>query len=384
MPQFKHNLLKNPALKYPAIAADQPFSHYISACENLIRTHRVDLAGNPKADWIVKANSPFELAPSRVGTTGVLMIHGLFDSPFGMRDIAVKLQAQGLLVQAILLPGHGTVPGALLTVHYTEWLQTVAQGVQKLLTSCEKIFIFGYSTGASLALHHLLQQPEPRVAGLILLAPALTISPLAKIAWLPPKLQWLSEKMAWFAIGSETDYTRYQSFTYNSIYQVRLLAAAIKKLVQSRPLTTPMLFDISLADETVNSRGTLEFFRRFTQADSRLILYTNTAAVKDPRIIPRPARYPEWRIENISHISLPIAPKNSYYGMHGEYPDASRVEENIAAGKKIIYVTSVDTRYEFLNWLHRHGWYEHTYERLTFNPDFTFLQEMVSQFIAEN
>jgi esterase/lipase len=383
MPQFNHDLLKNPALKYPVIAADQPFSHYISACENLIRQHRVDLAGNPEAGWIIDANSPFELTPARAGGSGVLMIHGLFDSPYGMRDIAVKLQAQGHLVQAILLPGHGTVPGALLTIRYEEWLQTVAQAVQKILASCERIFIFGYSTGATLALHHLLQNQEPRVAGLILLAPAISISPLANIAWLPPKFQFLSEKMAWLAIGTETDFTRYQSFTYNSVYQVNLLAAAVKRMALVRGLSVPMLFDISLADETVSSRGTLQFFGEYASANSRLILYSNSKT-KDPRIIPRPARYPEWQIENISHISLPIAPENFYYGMQGEYHAASRVEENLQSGKEIFYVPYVNRRCEFLNWLHRRGWYKHSYERLTFNPDFTFLQETVNQFISEN
>ena len=378
MQQFNHILYKNPDLNYPRPADFWDFSAYISQCQNLIRGARVDLSNNPHAKMIINANSPYELNPQNTGKTGVLMLHGLYDSPFVVKDLGAALAAQGLLVRSVLLPGHGTVPGALLAVRYQEWLDTVEDGIQGLLNRCEKIFIVGFSTGASLALQRILEK-KYSIAGLVLLAPAIKISPLSSISWLPPKLRSLSPSFEWFHTGCDSDYVRYQSFTYNSIYQVYLLSQTIKKLCQEmQKIPGTFLVAISQDDKTVDSNGTLDFFKRYANEMSQLILYTNRQKnLNDKRIIQRAANYPEWRIKNISHVSLPIAPDNLHYGLEGDYSGASHVQ----AQPKDFYVNNEDLRLNFLNWLHELGIYPYQYRRLSFNPDFLFLKEKVIEFV---
>src|SRR5438552_16089884 len=103
------------------------------------------------------------------------MVHGLFDCPFVMRDVGEHLQKQNLLVRSHLLPGHGTVPGALLNVSYQDWINAANYAITNLSKDVEKIFLVGFSTGASLMLYHALQQSNKNIAGLILLAPAIQL-----------------------------------------------------------------------------------------------------------------------------------------------------------------------------------------------------------------
>ena len=56
-------------------------------------------------DW----NRTFEMAPADV-RGGVLLVHGLTDSPYSMRAIATLLSAKGFYALALRMPGHGTVP----------------------------------------------------------------------------------------------------------------------------------------------------------------------------------------------------------------------------------------------------------------------------------
>ena len=153
-------LFQDPHIDYPIDNLDLHFTDYIHLTKKTIAEHRVDL--HQYRELIIEANSPFELRPTNpiVSTQtptkmkyGALLIHGLLDSPFIMKDAGLHLQSQGLLVRSILLPGHGTVPGSLLNVKYEDWLQAVRYGIASLAKDVEHIFLVGFSTGASLSIY---------------------------------------------------------------------------------------------------------------------------------------------------------------------------------------------------------------------------------------
>ena len=65
-------------------------------------------------------NKTFEMsAPNPQG--GVLLIHGLSDSPYSMRSLAQTLQDMGFWVVGLRLPGHGTAPSGLLNVTWQDF-----------------------------------------------------------------------------------------------------------------------------------------------------------------------------------------------------------------------------------------------------------------------
>jgi alpha-beta hydrolase superfamily lysophospholipase len=378
-----NKLFTDPKLTYPINDLDLPYSAYISQCKTLIENTRLDLNESQTADRIIQANTPFELSPEARSPNklryGALLIHGLYDCTFVMRDLAETLRAQGLLVRSVLLPGHGTVPGALLNVTYQDWVQAVHYGVTNLAQDVTKLFLVGFSTGGSLALYHLLNGSYHNIAGAITLAPAIKISPLARLT------NWIIKSgQLWMNKAPEIDYAKYCSFTYNSAYQVYALSQAINKLLQTRPLTTPQLVVITQHDKTVRSPATLEFFKRYASLNSQLILYQNLPMeLADRRITVRPAAYKELNVIDMSHVALPIAPDNRHYGMHGDYLEASHVQENLQQGGKILYGTYNTLQNNILNRLNKSGWVAHERVRLTFNPDFDFLRQTVAAFVAK-
>jgi pimeloyl-ACP methyl ester carboxylesterase len=99
-------------------------------------------------------NASFEMFPKRDSLAGgVLLVHGLSDSPYHMRAVAEVFSAQGYYVLGLRLPGHGTVPGALVNVEWKDWYNAVDFGTRKVLEKIKanseaKFIAGGFSTGA--------------------------------------------------------------------------------------------------------------------------------------------------------------------------------------------------------------------------------------------
>jgi len=360
-------LFTDPIIHYPIDNLALNFADYIAESIKIITQHRVDLHSE-NTTRVITANSPFEFRPKTPGRYGALLIHGLLDSPFSMREIGVYLQSQGILSRAIVLPGHSTVPGALLHTDYHQWLEALRYGIASFAQTqeVERIFLIGFSTGASLALLHTLQNENKNnhnIAGIILLSPVLKIySAFAGISQFCPKTAWFYK-----AKNETSDYARYCSIAFNAIYQVYRLTQAIKK---QKPSTLPLLFALSKEDNTVSSRATLDYFEQQPHPKNHLILYTNKTKTKinNPRITLRSSIYSEKYISGFSHLALPISPNNLHYG-----------EKNNA--NKTLYGEFNPFQIYINEFLFKLKLSQYHYQRLLFNPDFDFLLKSINQFI---
>ncbi len=360
MSKIQSKLFINPDVQYPIDNLNLSFDDYIIQSTKLITQYRVDLH-SPHASQIIAANAPFELRPKQPGSCGALLIHGLLDSPFSMKEIGLHLQSQGILSRAIVLPGHTTVPGALLNTDYHQWLQAIHYGITSLAKEVKHIFLIGFSTGASVALLYTLQN-QVNIAGIILLSPVLKIySAFAGLSQIFPRTLWFHRDK-----NETSDYARYRSIPFNAIYQVYRLTQAIKKEKSS---TLPLLFALSREDNTVCSRTTLDYFKRQTHPKNHLILYSNIKTnISDLRITLRSSIYPEKYIRGFSHLALPISPSNLHYG-----------EKNNC--NQTFYGEFNPLQISFNEFLFKLGLSQHHYQRLMFNPDFDFLLQSINQFI---
>lgn len=366
-------ILQDPRIDHPIHDLDLSFAEYIKKYQDIISKTR------PTSDLLaLEANAPFELRPhnSTQPEYGALLIHGLFDSPFMVKDIGQQLQAQGMLVRAILLPGHGIVPGALLNIDYHDWLQAVRYGVATLAKEVSKIYLVGFSTGGSLALFHAAQ--DPSIAGVIMLSPALKIC-----SWFDFMtdwhhiISWALPRAAWLHIKPETDYAKYQSVPLNAVYQLYRLIGEIKKININAWEHCPLFMAVVFDDKIICSRASIQFFLRTTHQQNRMIIYSNKKlSQQDPRIIERPCTYPEMNIVNFSHLSLPISPDNPHYGKNGDYPEASHIDIN-----KYLYDAQTPLDEKFYDFLYRLKLTKLIHRRLTFNPDLDFLMDGIDRFI---
>ncbi|MBI3903519.1 MAG: alpha/beta fold hydrolase [Nitrosomonadales bacterium] len=295
------------------------FADYIASCREMIaRAHAgTDAATQQK---IVDGNAPFELEPT-IATSrkrGILLTHGLSDSPYFMRHLAAFFQTQGFRVMAVLLPGHGTQPGDLLDVTWQEWARTVQYGADRLAAEVDELYLGGLSTGAALSVYH--SQHDERVRGLFLFSPALKITARARWANLHKLYSWLMPSAQWVGILPDRDLYKYESFPRNAAAQMYALTQAIKGCEPN----IPVFAAASLDDATVDVSATLEFMARAHHARNKLVLYASAAAALPANI---PAAKLEWvnsalpdnKILSSAHTAIVLPPEDTHYGAAGEY-----------------------------------------------------------------
>ncbi len=121
-------------------------------------------------------NLPFLLVHGARARKTVLMIHGLTDSPWYMRELGGILYKQGYNVVSVLLPGHGTKPEDLTTATKAEWQDEVDRGLRIASGLGEKVSLAGFSTGGALSLDALRRHTELKIDKLFLFSPAIAIN----------------------------------------------------------------------------------------------------------------------------------------------------------------------------------------------------------------
>ena len=132
-------------------------------------------------------NRTFELALENP-RGGVLLLHGMSDSPYSLSTIGRKLHEEGYQVLGLRLPGHGTVPSALKHVSWRDMAAATRLGMQHLAAEVGErpIHVIGYSTGAALALDLSVEAVGdtslPMPASLVLVSPAIGITRAAALA----------------------------------------------------------------------------------------------------------------------------------------------------------------------------------------------------------
>jgi alpha-beta hydrolase superfamily lysophospholipase len=211
-------------------------------------------------DW----NRTFELrAEQPIG--GVLLLHGMSDSPYSLRALGEELNRRGYWVIGLRLPGHGTAPSGLLSVRWEDMAAAVRLATAHLAAAVgtAPIHLIGYSTGAPLAVEFTLAALEgrerPVPASLVLVSPAIGIHAAAAAAGWKRRVGTVPglRGLAWLSVEAEFDPYKYNSFATNAGEQVHRLTQSVSRSVAryaSSPRTgefPPILVFQSSADSTV-------------------------------------------------------------------------------------------------------------------------------------
>ena len=345
----------------------------------LNRYHRGSLAD--PARWPVNWNRSFELT-ANAPKAGVLLLHGMSDSPYSLRTLGLAMHARGAWVVGLRTPGHGTVPSGLVSLRWQDMAAATEIALRHLRerTGGAPLFIVGYSTGAAIAVTHAIGVLEDSsrtpVQGIVLISPSIGVTPLAAFAVWQARLGVVLglPKLAWSDILPEFDPFKYGSFAVNAGDQVRRLTAEIgaglDRLQRDGRVDAfpPVLAFQSLTDATVSTRAVIDgLFLRLPKGQHELVLFdlNRQAAAEDllrsdpkgpikadlagiplpftlsfvtneseesPAVVVRRKRAGrteiveeplglEWprSVYSLSHIALPIPPTDPLYGG----PDAS-------------------------------------------------------------
>ncbi len=373
-------------------------------------------------------NRSFELRVDEA-RGGILLLHGMSDSPYSLRSLGKALHERGYWVLGLRLPGHGTAPSALKRASWQDMAAAVQLSMTHLASRLgqKPIHVVGYSTGATLALDLTLDsldggiQPTP--ASLVLISPALGVARIAALAGTQAALGRLPGmgRLAWTQIVPEFDPYKYNSFTSNAGAQVhrltRSVAGRVAALVRSGRGNSmpPMLVFKSTVDATVSTAAVVDrLLHRLPDNGNELMLFDiNRSAInsillvsdpgpftdrlmtdaalpftvtlitnKDPDSAVVVARYKpplsarvtktealnlEWPrgVISLSHVALPFSPHDPLYG---EFPPDST---------DVLYLGQIGIRGErgllriSSDWL----------LRLRYNPFYTVLEARVLEWV---
>jgi len=235
---------------------------------------------------------------------GVLLLHGMTDSPYSFHKLAAMFHAQGFYVLNLRLPGHGTIPAELDRMQWQDWLAAVQLGAKHVagqLEAEQPFYIVGYSNGGSLALKYAMDsiaKTEFRTPDrLILLSPMIGVNALAKYSRL---FYWLGRleffrHSRWVGIIPEYDPHKYNSFPMNAGLQSYKLTTTIKQQLKRMSANgklakmPPVLTFQSLVDATVITAATLDsLYEKLPQNGSELVLFdVNRMDVLATYILPK-------------------------------------------------------------------------------------------------
>jgi alpha-beta hydrolase superfamily lysophospholipase len=234
-------------------------------------------------------NRTFELLPDGDIRGGVLLLHGLTDSPYSLRRVGEIFRAKGFYVLGLRLPGHGTTPGALTHVDWTDWVaasRVGARHVRERIGPTLPFFLAGYSNGGGLsvkyALDAALDDTLPHPDGLLLFSPEIGIASVAVISNIGKVLTYLPyfDQFRWLSIEPEYDPYKYNSFPKNAAEQAWRVTDAVqnglKKARSSGHMNRfpPVLTFLSWTDSTVDTSATIQhLYDQLENERSELVIF---------------------------------------------------------------------------------------------------------------
>ncbi|MCP4397326.1 MAG: alpha/beta fold hydrolase [bacterium] len=233
-------------------------------------------------------NRSFQLVPEQP-RAGVLMLHGLTDSPYSMHALAEELYDAGYYVLGLRFPGHGTAPSALTTTSWKDWqaaARIALKHVRRQIGEQTPLYLCGYSTGGTLALKMTFDALESTeiemVDKVFLFSPAVAVSATAIFADWHKLISFIPffEKIKWTSVNPEYDPFKYNSFSKHGGGQVHQLALEMQaKLFLMKKKgrigeLPPIITFQSLADSTVIGSAIVEkLYDTLENEESELIIF---------------------------------------------------------------------------------------------------------------
>ncbi|MCW8887977.1 MAG: alpha/beta fold hydrolase [Gammaproteobacteria bacterium] len=325
---------------------------------------------------------------------GIILIHGLFDTPFIMRDLADHFKSRCFFVYDVLLTGHGTRPGDLNTISRAQWKSEVGHVVKAASAEVPTLYIGGYSLGGALSLHAAANYKEIKAA--FVFAPAL--APTSKLAY--GSLGMSTFEGEFFKVFNEYDYAKYESLSHMAGSETYKLGHNVQRYLKDG-FTKPLFVAVSLEDKTIDARHTVKTIRAKDLNKMLIFAADNSKADtlcdrynlnnKSDTCSTISSAIETEGIKSLSHIGLVVDSNNCHYGKDGDYKNClyaganqrlcleSTINEDsckkniICYGEQIRSTVNPDDN----------PFKEPVIRRITFNPHFNKLTAEIDQFLKK-
>ncbi len=238
-------------------------------------------------------NRTYELVPDGEVRGGVLLVHGLTDSPYSVKAEAELYAHEGFYALSIRMPGHGTIPGALTVARWEDWRAATRLGARHVrgrVPAPLPFHIVGYSNGGALAVQYALDalgDPSlPKPDRIVLMSPMIGVTRFTGAAALIAKMVTAVGSVPYFAKSRWMDVQpEFNPFKYNSfpafagqqtVEITRAIQASVDREAASGRIAKlpPILAFSSLVDSTVETWATVDaLFGKLDTNGSELVLF---------------------------------------------------------------------------------------------------------------
>ncbi|HEY1435406.1 MAG TPA: alpha/beta fold hydrolase [Thermoanaerobaculia bacterium] len=245
-------------------------------------------------------NRTFELVPDGEIRGGVLLLHGLTDSPYSVKAEAELYAHEGFYALCLRVPGHGTIPGALTVARWQDWRAAArlgARAVRARVPAPLPFHIVGYSNGGALAVQYALDalgdRSLPKADRVVVMSPMIGVTRFSGLAtrlarWVTAigRIPYFAQSR-WMDIQPEYNPFKYNSFPAFAGQQTTEITGAIQASIAAEAASgrikqlPPILAFASLVDSTVDTWATVDaLFGNLQDNGSELVLFdVNRSAV---------------------------------------------------------------------------------------------------------
>lgn len=328
--------------------------------------------------FLLEPGPECERLPDGRVSHGVVLTHGLLDTPYSLRPLGEALRERCMLVYGLLLPGHGARPGALLTSSWEDWAAAEHWAAEQIGVQVDHLLLAGHSAGGALSVLESARNED--VEALILFAPALGIASTARYAQFLTPLGRLFPAAGWFSVAEDSAIYRYESFAFQAIAETWALIQNAWSAEHATHRNLPTFAVVSHPDTTVDTDAALAYMAENTNPASLTLLYSQhpeTETVIGPRVQVLPSADFANGVLGTSHLGLMTPPDHPYYGRDGEYRNCGHYAETSSeyadckAGKRNYYGEA--TQENLVQGL---------VERIAFNPYYDAMLDELLKFLA--
>jgi pimeloyl-ACP methyl ester carboxylesterase len=279
----------------------------------------------------------------------------------------------------------------MLEVSASEWEKSEVFALDLMKQRVEQVYLAGFSMGGALALSAAAGDEE--ISGVILMSPALKLTPLASIAGVHRLLSWAFARAKWLDVLLDDDPFRYQSFSLNGVVQVDKVVDRMRERVRLLGVSAPVYIAASWEDRTVDMPGGFAFIGQHIPAYAGRLYYQSSAPTKADLLASHglASAVDAGRLELVdstafdpailgfSHLSVQLSPANIYYGKEGRVRNCHYYFHADFAG----YQQCKRGLADFQGELNRKTLERGLIQRLSYNPDWDGMWQSIDRFLAQ-
>lgn len=311
------------------------FVDYSNAITNEVRRFRIPFDPKRAADE-VQLNSPIELplgAHCSGQASGIaILVHGLADTAYSLRDIGGVLSDACYKSRVILLPGHATRSGDLLNTRLEDWQATINYLIDQAASETEIVLLVGFSLGSVLTLDATLLR-EDDIDGIIAISPAYYLSSERLAKWTP----LVAPFMRWVDKGVADDPMRYEAMPTRGVAETW---SAMKKMHNTLDrfgsVNIPWMLTQSMDDAVVVPEKNEALWKSHAvNPASRLIRFVSGPSyAEEEKVLNLPGSSEEDKVLALTHLAIHQSPDNPHYGKKGRYRNCGGNMPRVADGVK--------------------------------------------------